>query len=76
MNGNIDRLSIGRYGDKSPSNYYLGQIDEVRVSSTDRSAAWIAATYDSLWDNLLTYGSEETAPTGETTNVLFIFSNF
>jgi hypothetical protein len=49
-------------------------ICEVRISSTDRSAAWIAATYDSLWDNLLTYGSEETAPTGEVSNVLFIFS--
>jgi len=56
--------------------WFDGIIDEVRISSTDRSAAWIAATYDSLWDTLLTYGSEETGGTGEATNVLFIFSNF
>jgi len=53
-----------------------GIIDEVRISSTARSAAWIAATYDSLWDTLLTYGAEETAPPASDTNVLFIFSNF
>ena len=35
-----------------------------------------ARAYDSLWDNLLTYGSEETGGTGEATNIFFIFSNF
>ncbi|NLV18338.1 MAG: LamG domain-containing protein [Bacteroidetes bacterium] len=59
----------------SATSIFDGIIDEVRLSATLRSAAWIAATYDSLWDTLLTYGSEETSPTGETTNVLFIFSN-
>ena len=54
--------------------FFNGIQDEVRISSTARSAAWIAATYDSLWDTLLTYGSEETAGAGEATNVLFIFS--
>lgn len=53
-----------------------GIYDEVRLSNTNRSAAWISATKTTLWDTLLTYGSEETAPTGEVTNVLFIFSNF
>lgn len=38
-------------------------IDEVRVSNTARSAAWIKATYNSLYDTLLTYGSEETTTT-------------
>ncbi len=41
-------------------NFFDGIIDEVRVSNTNRSAAWIKGTYNSLWDTLLTYGSEET----------------
>jgi hypothetical protein len=32
-----------------------GKIDEVRISSTARSAAWIKATYNSLWDSLVTF---------------------
>ncbi len=55
----VDRMSIGRYGDDTPGDYHTGQIDEVRVSDSARSVAWIAATYDSLWDTLLTYGDEE-----------------
>lgn len=34
-----------------------GTIDEVSISSTARSAAWIKATYNSLWDSLITFGS-------------------
>lgn len=46
-----------------------GMMDEVRISSIGRSAAWIKATYNSLWDSLITYSAEETpaggnAPTG------------
>jgi len=46
-----------------------GIIDEVRVSTTDRSTAWIKATYNLLWDTLLTYGVQEdnTAPTAPNT---------
>ena len=47
-------------------DYFGGIIDEVRVSDTPRTAAWIKATYHSEDDALLTYGSEETitgAPT-------------
>ena len=51
-----------------------GVLDEVRISYVARSAAWIKATYNSLWDSLLTYGSEETE--GVTINVMFMFSNF
>jgi len=36
-----------------------GIIDEVRISDTPRSAAWIKASYHSGNDSLLTYGSEE-----------------
>ena len=55
---NIQANNIGR----SPYGYFVGKIDEVRVSSTVRSVAWIKATYYSLWDLLLTYGEEEEAP--------------
>ena len=41
-------------------------IDEAQYSSTVRSAAWIKATYNSLWDTLLTYHSEETQVTMNT----------
>lgn len=43
--------------------YLNGMIDEVRISISARSAAWIKATYNTLWDTLLTYGSEETPVT-------------
>ena len=59
----------------SPGLPHDGIIDELRVSGSQRSAAWIKATYNSLWDSLLTYGDEETeAVTGA--NILFIFADF
>lgn len=48
-------------GGTGQQRHFNGLIDEVRISSTNRSAAWISATYDSLWDTLLTYGAEETS---------------
>jgi len=42
-------------------NEYPGLMDEVRISSVGRSAGWIKATYNSLLDTLLTYGTEELA---------------
>ena len=72
---NSDANYIG-WSNTGTNRHFNGLIDEVRISSTARSSAWIAATYDSLWDTLLTYGSEETESAEEATNVLFIFSNF
>ena len=43
-----------------------GVMSEIRISSAARSAAWIKATYNTLWDTLLTYGSEETDGGGTT----------
>jgi len=64
-------------GDRSgggvvPCKYILS---EFRVSNTDRTAAWIKATYNSLFDSLFTYGDEETEGVVKT-NVLFTFTNF
>lgn len=42
-------------------NFFAGIENVVRVSATARSAAWTKATYNSLFDSLLTYGSEELA---------------
>jgi len=38
---------------------YAGIMDEVRISNTARTAEWIKATYNSLWNTLLTYGTED-----------------
>jgi len=37
-----------------------GALDEFRVSETNHTVSWLKATYNSLNDSLLTYGSEET----------------
>jgi len=60
FSGTLQTSSAAAYiGRRSSDDYWFGVIDEVRYSGNARSAAWIAATYDSLWDTLLTYGSEE-----------------
>jgi hypothetical protein len=48
-------------GSKNSLNddHFDGIIDEVRISNTARSEAWIEACYSSMNDDLLTYGSEE-----------------
>ena len=51
-----------------------GILDEIRISSTNRSASWLKATYNSLWDTLLTYGSEETGAAAD--NAIFFSMNF
>jgi hypothetical protein len=45
------------------SHYYHGIEDEVRVSNIVRSDAWIKASYESERDGLLSFGTEEFAPT-------------
>ena len=51
--------AIGYIGNYLPSvDHWNGVIDEVRVSNTVRSAAWIKAEYYSGVDSLLTYGAE------------------
>ena len=51
-----------------------GLMDEVRISSNARTAAWTKGTYNSLWDTLLTYGSEEEAPAVD--NAIFFGCDF
>ena len=49
--------TIGKYTDDD--YYFNGLIDEVRISDTARSPAWIKASYNSENDTLLTYGAME-----------------
>jgi len=51
--------------------FFKGIIDEVRISQSIRTAAWTKGTYNSLWDTLLTYGSEKVQ-----IDALFFGSNF
>jgi hypothetical protein len=55
------QFQIGsRYGNTSaPGGYFNGAIDEVRVSSTIRSADWMKASFLSENDQLVTFGDEE-----------------
>ena len=55
-------------------NYLTGVSDENRLALSARSAAWLKAEYNSLWDTLLTYGSEETG--GVTYNAINFGMNF
>ena len=64
-----EHLSLsGRYNAGSPDSFTNGVSDEIRISNTDRSAAWIKATYYSNWDTLITYGTQEM-------DIVFTFSN-
>ena len=45
------------------SFFFNGLIDETHISSVVRTAGWIKAEYNNLWDTLIAYGSEETGGT-------------
>lgn len=73
--GNITpTLRIGRHATSS-ALAWDGMIDEVRVSNTRRSNAWIKASYETAIDNLLDWGTEEipvvipTVTTQDATNI-------
>jgi uncharacterized repeat protein (TIGR01451 family)/uncharacterized repeat protein (TIGR02543 family) len=56
ITGNADIL----YLSYSNATYdFAGNIDEVRIAATGRSADWITAQYASQSDTLVTYGAEE-----------------
>lgn len=55
-----DDLAIGTFLTYSYFQFD-GTIDEVKVSDTVRSGAWIKASYETGADNLLSFGDEETS---------------
>lgn len=59
---NNDGLIIGN---DLPQEYpFDGHIDELRISNTPRSAAWIKADHHSMTDNLVAWTVSEGGPTG------------
>lgn len=54
----VVRIASCLYGG-SYVDFWDGRLDEVRISNTARSDAWIRASYESGRDDLLDYGSEE-----------------
>jgi len=66
---NSSDMSLGK---RSGDSYYVnGLIDEVRVSDTVRSDAWIKASYNSNNNSLLAVGAEQ-----QIQNVIFYSFNF
>ena len=62
-------LSIGCYmSGTSCGDTYAGELDEVRVSNSAFSNAWIAANYKSQTDAFNAFSTEET-PTGDTSAI-------
>jgi len=45
------------------NHWFNGLMDEVHIDAIARTAGWIKAEYNSLWDTLIAYGSEETGTT-------------
>jgi len=62
-NGRITTGSWYTTGTPPTSSFFNGRIDKTAVLAGDVSDGWIKATYNSLNDSLLTYGSEETPVT-------------
>lgn len=50
---------------------FIGNIDEIRISKTNRSEAWEKAQHNSLLNTLLTYGSEESSSIKSINSILF-----
>lgn len=59
LTGAVHAVKWGRMAYSLGTTYMDGIIDEARISSVARSAAWILGTYHSGLDDLLTYGDEE-----------------
>ncbi len=50
---------IGARNNSGSDREFDGKIDEVRISNTIRSDAWIKATYYSNWDNLMVFSESQ-----------------
>jgi hypothetical protein len=57
----IINVALGNRADDNGTLYDLnGLLDEVRISNTARSAAWVGASYESGRDDLIDFGPEDT----------------
>jgi hypothetical protein len=71
--GSANTIGIHDIGQRD-GYFFDGIIDEIRLENNN-SAAYVKATYNSLFDSLLTYGSEETSGAAED-NAIFFGINF
>uniref|UniRef100_A0A6M3KEN4 Putative tail protein n=2 Tax=viral metagenome TaxID=1070528 RepID=A0A6M3KEN4_9ZZZZ len=55
------KMALGANNATTPTSYYTGIFDEVRVSSGLRSAAYAKAVYNTEWDGLITFSVEDTS---------------
>jgi hypothetical protein len=66
--GNCTRaypLHVGDHGYATSSwGSFNGRMSEIRISDAARSAAWLKATYYTLFDDLAAWGAEAEEPTG------------
>lgn len=46
----LNRISIGRWGDATPGEYFDGEISLVQIYSSDVGAAWLKADYEQIAD--------------------------
>jgi hypothetical protein len=63
----------GFYYDGTDYATYNGKLAEIRLSTTDRSNAWLDATYDTNSDNLVSYSAGTPVPGGGNGNTVFGF---
>jgi len=66
--------SMGFEYSSSKFRFMDGKISEVRISDINRAVAWLKGTKNTLWDTLLTYGSEETEEEEEDNAIFFGFN--
>ena len=65
---NDDSALNGSIGGRNGGILFNGDIDEVRVSNSVRSASWIKAEYNTTTDTFNTYGTSETQDSCTCTN--------
>jgi hypothetical protein len=58
IGSNTSYLQIGARGNTGHSSFFIGDIDEMRVSGVARSSAWLAASYRSDSSEFLDVGEE------------------
>ena len=57
----FNNVSLGT-GFNATDRWYLGMLDEFRISNIARSPSWLKATHYTMKDNLLTYETGQRAP--------------
>jgi hypothetical protein len=55
-------IGCGLTPPSTPSSFFGGVVDEVRVSAIARSSSWVNASYQAIKNTLLIYGTEEALP--------------